>query len=104
MAADALEPALHGGEHRPEQLRRLGNGSEEEAFALLLKVCDGTCLETRGVGVERGTDRRAGRLERRRRELSQRDRALHVVAKPTHRHALRMSDPRIRAAPPLRPA
>ena len=37
-AADALEPALHGGEHGAEQLRHLGYGAEEEAFILFFEA------------------------------------------------------------------
>ena len=89
--ADALDPALHGGQHGAEQLRHLGMGAEEEAFVLFLKVCDGTRLETRGVGAE--IDLLCARRERRRREVAQRQRSFHVVAEPAHGHALRVGHP-----------
>ena len=37
-AADALDPALRGGEHRAEQLRDLGCGAEEQALTLFLEA------------------------------------------------------------------
>jgi hypothetical protein len=60
-SADALEPALHGGQHGAEQLRHLGCGVEEEAFTLFFEACDGTRLETRGIGV--GIDLLRARIE-----------------------------------------
>ena len=88
---DALEPALHGGEHGAEQLRDLGSGGEDEVFALFFEECDGTHLETRGVGVR--IDLVRLRLERWRRELSRGECALDVVAEAAHGHALRAFDP-----------
>ena len=95
-APDALEPALYGGQHGAEQLRHLGSGAEEEAFALSSEACDGTRLETRGVGV--GVDRLRAQRERRRCELHERERALDVIAEPAHAHALRVRQPALAMA------
>jgi Protein of unknown function (DUF815) len=48
---------LPRGQHNSEELRDLGRGVEEEAVALLFAPCDGTRLETRGVGIAVGIDR-----------------------------------------------
>jgi len=95
-APDALEPALYGGQHGAEQLRHLGSGAEEEAFALSSEACDGTRLETRGVGVE--IDLLRAQRERRRREVAERQCPLHVVAEPAHGYALRVGHPGLAVA------
>jgi hypothetical protein len=37
-AVDPLEPTLHGGQYRAEQLRDLGRGEEDEAFSLFFEA------------------------------------------------------------------